>query len=305
MAMYFETQSLVFLSCFFVGMGQGLGQFYRFSAVEIAPPSFKPRAVTYVLSGGVLAAYLGPITAELTVHLLPDHPYLGSYLMVGAIGVLNQLCCLMVHFPSTTVLSSKAGATNQSVADGAGATDGPTNRPMLEIVTEPLFVVSCTVATLAHTIMVMVMSNSTLALSAQGFSVVDSSQMMMLHFGCMFIPGFFTGRLIESYGSFLVAMLGAIVFACSSAVFLSGMGLLNFYLGMSLLGLAWNFSFSAGTVMLTGSYQKSEAADVQAVNDFILFTVAGVGSLISGVVYSYTSWYVLIWVISGMMLLNM
>ncbi len=34
------------------------------------------------------------------------------------------------------------------------------------------------------------------------------------------------------------------------------------------------------------SSQPSEATEVQAINDFILFTVAGAGSLISGVIYA-------------------
>lgn len=69
---------------------------------------------------------------------------------------------------------------------------------------------------------------------------------------------------------------------------------------MILLGLAWNFSFSAATVMLTQSYLAVEAVDVQAWNDFILFSIASAGSLASGYVFSYYGWYVLIYASSGM-----
>ena len=310
-AMAIENHVLIFFGCFFVGLGQGFGQFYRFSAVEIAPASIKPQAVTYVLSGGVLAAILGPNLATLTVNLFPDRPYTGAFLMIGIVAIVNQICCLMVRFPDSIVTrpSGKQGGSKPSIGGPVEAMavsiTGVENRPIVIIITEPLFMVSCAVATLAHTIMVMVMSNATLALSSQGFPVEDASLMMMLHFACMFVPGFFTGKLIEKFGPFIVAMFGAVVFACCAITFLSGMDIVNFYVGMSLLGIAWNFSFSAGTVMLTGSYKKSEAADVQAVNDFILFTVAGVGSLLSGIVYSFTSWYSLILLVSGMMMINM
>mgnify|MGYP003385697666 FL=1 len=307
--MVFESIILVFLGCFFAGLGQGLGQFYRFSAVEIAPPSFKSRAITYVLSGGVLAAFLGPTTANYTINLIAERDYLGSYIMMGAIGVLNQLFCMLVRFPDAEAgyekLMKSDDAENEERSGGGASLIPPANRPLMEIISQPLFVVSCAVATLAHTIMVMVMSNCSLAMvDAYGYNFNDSARVMEVHFFCMFGPGFFTGKLIERYGSFLVAVLGAIVFACSSFVFVSSTELWTFYVGMSLLGIAWNFSFSAGTVMLTGSYKKSEAADVQAVNDFILFTVAGVGSLLSGIVYSNYNWKVLIYVVSGMMIFN-
>jgi hypothetical protein len=305
-AMVFESIPLVFLGCFFAGLGQGLGQFYRFSAVEIAPAAFKSQAITYVLSGGILAAFLGPTTANYTVALVAERDYLGSYVMMGAIGVVNQIFCMLVRFPDAQAGYDKLSKHDPDSAVGRGASLIPTaNRPIMEIISQPLFVVSCAVATLAHTIMVMVMSNCSLAMvDAYGYSFNDSARVMEVHFASMFGPGFFTGKLIESYGSFLVAVLGAVVFACSSFVFVSSTELWAFYVGMSLLGIAWNLSFSAGTVMLTGSYKKSEAADVQAVNDFILFTVAGVGSLISGVVFSDTNWRVLIYTVSCMMIFN-
>ena len=154
--------------------------------------------------------------------------------------------------------------------------------------------------------MVMVMSNCALEMiHTRGYSFEAAASVMTLHFTCMFAPGFFTGKLIEGYGAFLVAMTGSLIFTGAAVSFLSGTRLVNFYLGMCLLGLAWNFSFSAGTVMLTGSYKKTEAPAVQAVNDFFLFTVAGIGSLISGIIYNFWGWYVVIDVACGMMALNM
>jgi len=117
----------------------------------------------------------------------------------------------------------------------------------------------------------------------------------------MFAPGFFTGGLIAEKGPFYVAVIGTVIFTASSIVFLIDEKLWNFYVGMSLLGVAWNFSFSAGTVMLTSCYLPHEATDVQAINDFILFTVAGCGSLLSGVVYSSIDWFAVIYLVSIMM----
>jgi MFS family permease len=130
-------------------------------------------------------------------------------------------------------------------------------RSTWDIVLRPQFMLSCTIATLAHTIMVMLMSNVTVAMSDDNYSFTICSIVMELHFFAMFAPGFVSGKLIEHYGSFRVAMIGAFVFAGSSVVFAIGTELWNYFLGMILLGIAWNFAFSAGTVMLTGCYRVS------------------------------------------------
>lgn len=312
--MVFENLYLVYAGCFFAGLGQGLGQFYRFSAVEIAPVYFKSQAVTYVLSGGIIAAFLGPTTANYSIDLI-GHDYFGSYLSMGIMGILNQIAVMQVSFPAISPqeredTDQEPGLEDRLVPDRneEEKEEKPLahkSRPILEICSQPLFIVSCAVATIAHTQMVMVMSNCSLAMNDKyDYSFNDTARVMESHFFCMFAPGFFTGRLIEKFGTFLVAVLGAVVFALSSGVFLLGSDLWNFYMGMALLGIAWNFSFSSGTVMLTGSYRKSEATNVQAVNDFILFSVAGIGSLASGAIYSTEGWFVLIYVATCMMLFN-
>lgn len=276
-----ELESLVilFLGCFFVGLGQGLGQFYRFAAVEVASENNMSKAVTYVLTGGILAAFLGPTSANYTKSL-GGHEYFGSFASMGAIGALNWIVVALVNFPPP--------------ATGDSPLIFKKGRPICEIISTPIFMLSCTVATVAHTVMVMIMSNCTLAME-DDYSFQTATIVLELHFFAMFFPGYFTGKLIKRSGTFAVSMYGAIIFAVSATVFAVGEELWNYFLGMILLGIAWNFSFSAGTVMLTESYLPQEATRVQAVNDFILFTIAGAGSLISGIVYANYSWSVLIY----------
>mmetsp|Transcript_2140 Transcript_2140/g.3361 ORF Transcript_2140/g.3361 Transcript_2140/m.3361 type:complete len:577 (+) Transcript_2140:51-1781(+) len=335
LALVLHNIPILFAGCFSIGLGQGLGQFYRFSAVEVSPDDIKPRAVTYVLSGGVLAAFLGPTSATYSVHLL-EKEYLASFLIIGVIGLLNELVILCVRFPPT-LSSTKAGDVREkgykgpdgstqnplySSIAGNSVEDGlpPVNpnapitslislesveevqiRPMEVIIVQPSFIVACTIATLAHTVMVMIMSNVSLAMQGSGFSFSKSSLTLELHFLAMFSPGFFTGNLIQRFGTFIVALAGACIFAGSSLVLALGDDFWNYALGMGLNGLGWNFCFSAGTVMLTSCYVPAEASEVQAINDFILFSVAGGGSLISGVIYASEGWKFLIYIVSAMM----
>jgi MFS family permease len=160
---------------------------------------------------------------------------------MGGIGLLNWATLYMVNFPSADM------AINPVLR-------GVKIRPLTEIASHPVFLLSCTVATIAHTVMVMIMSNCALSME-DDYSFGTTSVVIELHFLGMFLPGFFTGKLIQDYGTFNVSVLGAVLFAVSAVVFIIGEDLWNYFLGMILLGVAWNFSFSAGTVMLTQSYQ--------------------------------------------------
>lgn len=274
---------VLFLGCFCVGLSQGLGQFYRFSAVEVSPDYLKSRAVTYVLSGGIIAAFLGPTCATYTSKLL-ETEYLASFLFIGVFAAINQGVVLLVNFPpplvpkdilsevSNTLVAS--ALTEESLKEHSGKSDPSTGaalenfamresqmssafkiRSAREIVTQPMFIVSCTVATLAHTIMIMIMSNVSLSMDDNGDGLDKSSMTLQFHFLAMFSPGFITGSLIERYGTFSVALLGAVVFTSSSLVLAIGDAMWNYCLGMVLSGLGWNFAFSAGTVMLTSCYK--------------------------------------------------
>ena len=144
-AMIADSLILLFAGCFCVGLGQGLGQFYRFAAVEVASEGHKSKAVTFVLTGGVLAAFLGPSSANYTKDFT-SHEYFGSFLSMGVIGLLNWAVVALVNFPPPAHAQA-----------GPGGGEGPRqrkSRPLREICTTPIFVLSCTVATIAHTVMV-------------------------------------------------------------------------------------------------------------------------------------------------------
>ncbi len=358
LAILSRNLALLYIGCFFIGLGQGLGQFYRFSAVEVALEQYKSEAVSLVLTGGVISAFLGPGLGVVGVDLFAQK-YGGSFMMMGLIGVLNQYTVSYVNFPdefmestieknklktisldsdikditegetyfikitnndtgNATIIRpselsvSSVAQTQKDEEENLSNTEGPSRaiaedhrrRPMREIITQRKFVVSCLIATLAHTVMIMIMSNCTLAMD-EDYSVLMQTFVMQSHFAGMFLPGFITGIYIKKFGTFTMSMIGGVLFAFSAVSFLQDDNAENYFIGMILLGVAWNFSFSAGTVMLTYTYRPMEAPDVQAVNDLILFSVASIGSLISGFIYAAYGWQTLIFCVSGMMGLNL
>jgi MFS family permease len=321
-ALAVKSIDLLLVGCFAIGLAQGLGQFYRFYVVEVTPEDLKSRAVTYVLTGGIIAAFLGPYVATHSVKLFPID-YLGSYMMIGLFAMLNQsvVSCTSFH-PSTTTSSSSSHSTisahgedeehmmivvHEDVSAGGGASydtfglpaaeariarneehttaistahehshsehdeqenvivlgeESVERRSICQIITTPIFLFSCLVATLAHTMMVMIMSTISLEVmavyaSSYTLALQYTSYIMQLHFLAMFAPGFFTGLLIEYYGSFLIALVGGIIFLLALFILTVQQQFDNYLFGMMLLGLGWNFAFSAGTVMLTTCYTVS------------------------------------------------
>lgn len=169
--------------------------------------------------------------------------YAGCFLMMAIFGVLNYIILVFIKFPSSDIYLNARRLHVRS-------------RPLMEIVAQPVFVLACAVTTISHTVMVMLMSSCTLAMDDQ-YAFRTTALVLELHFMAMFLPGFMTGSLIKKHGTFKVSLWGAGVFTLSAVVFGIGESKWNFFVGMILLGLAWNLSFSAGTVMLTDTYEVS------------------------------------------------
>ena len=297
-----ETLELVYVSTFLAGLAQGFGQFYRFAAMEVCTPTRKPFAVTLVLSGGVLAAFAGPQLAIRTRHLLSDscgcHEYMGSFVMVGVIGVVNAVVTASVRYAPPGAGSARATPLLRTRAEEEAPP--PPEVPLHRLMLQPRCMVAVAVATVAHTSMVMLMSPLTVAMRAHGIADEMTTLALELHFFAMFAPGFVTGRVIATVGPVATSLLGVALFGGAAATLASGQAFANFVVGMALCGVSWNLCFSSGTLLLASCYTPADAPRVQGANDFIIFFVAGSGSFASGYVYSGWGWTKLVCFSSGL-----
>lgn len=307
-----SSVSLLLVSCLFIGLGQGIGQFFRFFAVEITPDRLKNRAVTYVISGGVLAALIGPTVANFSRTIFSIE-YLGCFVSIGIVLIIEQVFINLVDYnPSsrnTSLVSSRlsepfileAGSvqiTPETIKKTEKSLEIPT---LYEMIKDLKFIESCLVATLANSIMVILMANVSVSMSMNDFSFHHIAQVLQLHFIAMYFFGFLTGPLLESYGPFRIALVGALVFASSAVVLLLGQNFWNYALGMSLVGIAWNISFSAGTIMLTVCYEAEHATAYEGWHDFFLFLITGILSFVSGFVFTAFGWNNLIYSVAILM----
>ena len=151
-----------------------------------------------------------------------------------------------------------------------------------------------------YAMMVTVMTPTPIVMEDDGFSFTESSTVIQLHLGAMFAPSFFTGDLIKASSARLVAYSGTALMMCSFVMCMLGHGMLNFAVGLVLLGLGWNGGFVGATVMLAQSSPPAHAERLQGINDTVMFALSATGVLLSAaIVESELGWLGLLWISMG------
>ncbi len=263
---------LFIVGAMFLGGHNAFWQYYRFAAADIADEAFKARAISYVLAGGVVAAILGPQLVKWTAEVTAA-AFAGTYAAMIGLSFVAIFLLQFVNIP-------KPAHTKLS---GGG-------RPVLEIMRTPVFMVAALSSTVGYGAMNLLMTSTPLAMIFCGFAVNDSATVMQWHALGMFAPSFFTGHIIRRYGVANVIAMGAVLQAGAVGVALSGIEFENFWGGLLLLGVGWNFMFIGGTTLLTQAYTPEERAKTQAAHDFTVFGTVAVTALLSGFIHETLGW---------------
>lgn len=88
----FETSFWLFATGLLViGLGGAFVQQYRFAAADASPKIFKPKAISWVLGGGVFAAIIGPQAVIHTKNLFAPVEFAGAFVAVIGLGLLGAL----------------------------------------------------------------------------------------------------------------------------------------------------------------------------------------------------------------------
>lgn len=267
----------------FIGGGNGFIMQYRFAAVDNAPGDFKPRAISWVLSGGVFAAVIGPQTAIHTRELFAPVMFAGAFASVVGLAFVGAIILSFLRLPKDM--------PQEHHADAAPA------RSLIEIFSQPRFIVALLCAVSSFALMSFVMTGAPLAIVGCGFTPDEATLGISWHVMAMFAPSFVTGRLIARFGKERIVATGLLLLVGCGLVALSGIALWQFWLALILLGVGWNFGFIGATAMVADCYLPSEKNKVQGLHDLILFSTVAFSSLMSGRVYNAYGWEMLNWVI--------
>lgn len=258
-----ENFLLFSLAALLLGVFTGFGNYFRFAAVDASTADYRARAVSYVMAGGVIAALLGPNLAHWGEWIVPGVEFAGGYVLLTLLYTLVFFALALLDIPRPPAFAV-AGRSLGTIARQAR------------------FVVAVIGGAGGFAIMALVMTATPLAMVECGYPYTDTSFVIEWHVLGMFVPSFFTGRLIQRFGALNVMMSGAVLYLLCIAVNLTGISVAHFWTALVLLGIGWNFLFIGATNLLTTVYKPEEQAKVQAANDFLVFGITALAVLFAG-----------------------
>lgn len=262
--------------------------FYRFAAADTASDDFRPKAISYVMAGGLLAAVIGPQLGNFSSLAFGPIPFFGTYIAVALLNAFGAILFLFLDIPKPE----------------KPALDAPQGRTRLEMLRTPRIAVAIIAAMVSYALMNLVMTSTPLAVVGCGLTgetelpdylvnmvpegtlreqfTFIAGYVVTAHVLAMFAPSFFTGHLIARFGAEKIISTGLVILAGAGFVALQGVALENFFIALILLGLGWNFGFIGATAMLASSHSAEERGRLQGLNDLIVFGGVTVASFASG-----------------------
>jgi len=272
LAMGLHNFWLLCLGTLIFGASNATGQYYRFAAADVSPASFKARAISLVLAGGLVGGILGPGMSRYSVDAFADR-FLGAYLF------------LIVFCLATIALLSATRIPDPTAAEQAGG-----GRSLRKIALQPKFVVAVLSGSISYGVMNLLMTATPIAMGICGHPFGDAAFVVSSHVIAMFAPSLFAGALIKRFGVLNIILVGAALNVACVAVALNGVDVAHFWFALVLVGVGWNFMYIGGTALLTETYRPEEKAKAQGANDLCIFAMMVVSSLTSGLLVTRAGW---------------
>ncbi|OWU75055.1 multidrug MFS transporter [Marinibacterium profundimaris] len=243
--------------------------FYRFAATDTASDAYRPKAISYVMAGGLVSAIIGPQVVSYLTSGTPDATpmrFFPVYVAAMLVNVAGIFLFFGLDIPKPV----------------PPAHDAPRGRSVRELLSDPTIAVAVICAAVSYALMNLVMTSTPLAVVGCGFAVADASNIVTGHVLAMFVPSFFTGHLIARFGAEKIMGVGLFILAVGGVIALEGVDLMNFYGSLVMLGIGWNFGFIGATSLLASAHAPHERGRMQGLNDLIVFGAVTAASLASG-----------------------
>ncbi len=271
-AIVYGSFALFCCATFFGGFYGAVTQSYRFAAADGASAAYRPKAVSWVMAGGVFAGVLGPQLVQWTMNIWQPHLFAFSFMAQAVVALIAM------------ALLSTVDAPKPAAADLHGG------RPLSEIARQPRFIAAAICGIVSYAMMNLVMTSAPLAMKICGLSISDSNFGIQWHIVAMYGPSFFTGSLIARFGAPVIVAVGLALEAVAAMVGMSGVTVMHFWVGLIVLGLGWNFGFVGASALVLETHRPQERNKVQAFNDFLVFGLMAIGSFSSGQVLADYGW---------------
>lgn len=272
LAILHASFALFCLATFLGGLYGSVAQSYRFAAADGASAAYRPKAVSWVMAGGVFAGVLGPQLVQWTMDIWSPYLFAFSFLVQAAVALVAMGIVAGVDMPKPAPADLHGG------------------RPLLTIVTQPRFIAAALCGVISYPMMNLVMTSAPLAMKMCGLSLSDSNFGIQWHIVAMYGPSFFTGALIARFGAPRIVAAGLLLEAGAATIGLSGITAMHFWATLIVLGVGWNFSFIGASALVLETHRPQERNKVQAFNDFLVFGMMAIGSFSSGQLLASYGW---------------
>jgi MFS family permease len=260
----------------FLGIAHGCAGFYRYAAADSAEESQKPKAISYVLAGGLLAAFMGPEIARNTVDFVPGHLYAGCFFSVAAVQLVSLGFLSGVKIPKPELT-------------GSGG------RPIGRFFKMPIFVVGVISAAIGYAMMSYMMTATPLqVVNVAKLGTSANATIIQWHVVAMFAPAFFTGNLIARFGAPIILTSGVLIYLAAIASALLGDGFWWYFVALACMGLGWNFLYIGGSSLVASVANPEERGRVQGIADLVTTTSVATASLAAGALHSQFGWEVMV-----------
>ncbi|GAA5068953.1 MFS transporter [Maritalea mobilis] len=267
-----DSFALFLVGAYITGIYMSAQGFYRFAAADTASEKFRPKAISYVMAGGLISALIGPQMVKFTTDATVI-PFVGTYAFVVLINLVGMALFLFLDLPKPTAHTRAAAKANRG-------------RTHAELLKDPRISVAIICGMVSYALMNLMMTSTPLAVVGCGFTTGSAADVVSAHVVAMFAPSFVTGHLIARFGAMRIVALGLFLLALAGGVALTGVELYQFFGALVLLGVGWNFGFIGATAMLTQAHEPHERGRVQGMNDFLVFGCVTIASLASGFLMS-------------------
>ena len=262
---------------FFIGIGMAFTHQYRFAAAESVEKSMAPKAISIILFGGIISAFLGPSLANYSKDLISENLYVGSYLALA----------LLTFIPAILFLFYESKSKIDTNVEYKG-------RNYLEIILQPRFIQAIAASAFGYAIMTFLMTATPISMHVmENMSLNKTSIVIQFHVVSMFLPSLVTGHLIKKYGHSNVIYAGVFLYSITIIASIFEQSFFNYMFALIFLGLGWNFLFISGTSLLVLTYREEEKYKAQGLNDFIVYSVHAIGSLSAGIFITLTNWKIM------------
>ena len=266
-------------SCLILGMGAAFNHQYRFAAAESVEKEKAPKAISFLMLAGIVAAFLGITSANYTKNLIPDYLYVGSYLLLAAFTFMPAIFLFFYKNNEKT----KIDFNNKY-----------NGRRLFEIIFQPRFLQAIIAAAFAYAVMSFLMTATPLSMHVmEKMSLENTGLVLQFHLVAMFLPSLITGHLIKKFGHSNIMYIGVLFLVVTIILSLFDQTYINYMAALIFLGFGWNFLFISGTSLVVLTYKEEEKFKAQGINDLIVFTTMALASLSAGMALSLTSWKIL------------